>query len=84
LQIAASRFCGKESRGKSLIGSSERRSTGSPALQSFITLTVCLFTTWYIAFSARKDPSRGPSFLFALRLIAGAERGQMVEGQIGP
>jgi hypothetical protein len=43
-----------------------------PALQSFITLAVCLFTTWYLMSSARKDPSRGPSFLLAILLIAGA------------
>ncbi|HEY7230180.1 MAG TPA: hypothetical protein VH558_07400 [Pseudolabrys sp.] len=41
-----------------------------PALQSFITLAVCLVTTWYIMSSAAKGPSRGPSFLFALLLIA--------------
>ena len=43
-----------------------------PVLQSFITLAVCLFTTWYLMASARKDPSRGPSFLLAILLIAGA------------
>ena len=43
-----------------------------PALQSFITLAVCLFTTWYIVSSAGKDPNRGPSFGFVLLLIAGA------------
>ena len=43
-----------------------------PALQSFITLAVILFTTWYLVSSSRKDPSRGPSFLLAILLIAGA------------
>ena len=43
-----------------------------PALQSFITLAVILFTTWYLVSASRKDPSRGPSFLLAILLIAGA------------
>lgn len=43
-----------------------------PVLQSFITLAVCLFTTWYIVSSTRKDPGRGPSFVFTLLVIAGA------------
>jgi hypothetical protein len=43
-----------------------------PALQSFITLAVILFTTWYLVSSSRKDASRGPSFLLAILLIAGA------------
>ena len=43
-----------------------------PVLQSFITLAVCLFTTWYIVSSARQDPGRGPSFWFTLALIVGA------------
>jgi hypothetical protein len=43
-----------------------------PVLQSFITLAVCLVTTWYLMSSARRDPSRGPSFLLAMLLIAGA------------
>jgi hypothetical protein len=43
-----------------------------PALQSFITLAVCLFTTWYLVSSTRKEPGHGPSFLLAILLIAGA------------
>jgi hypothetical protein len=43
-----------------------------PAIQSFITIAVCLLTTWYLVSSTRKDPSRGPSFLLAILLIAGA------------
>lgn len=43
-----------------------------PALQSFITVAVCLLTTWYLASSGRKDQGRGPSFLLAILLIAGA------------
>lgn len=42
-----------------------------PVLQSFITLAVCLLTTWYLMSSARNDKSRGPSFLLAILLIAG-------------
>jgi hypothetical protein len=33
-----------------------------PALQSFITVAVCLLTTWYLASCARNDQGRGPSF----------------------
>jgi hypothetical protein len=43
-----------------------------PALQSFITVAVCLLTTWYLASCARNDLGRGPSFLLAILLIAGA------------
>ncbi|MBV8508828.1 MAG: hypothetical protein JO289_01560 [Xanthobacteraceae bacterium] len=43
-----------------------------PALQSFITVTVCLLTTWYLASSTRKEQNRGPSLLLAAMLIAGA------------
>jgi hypothetical protein len=43
-----------------------------PPLQSFITLAVCLFTTWYLVSSTGKYASRGPSFLLAILLIAGA------------
>ena len=43
-----------------------------PALQSFITVTVCLLTTWYLASSTRKEQSRGPSLLLVAVLIAGA------------
>jgi hypothetical protein len=43
-----------------------------PVLQSFIAVAVCLFTTWYIVSSTRKDPCRGLSFAFTLSLIAGA------------
>jgi hypothetical protein len=43
-----------------------------PVLQSFITLSVCLVTTWYLVSSARKGASCGPSFLVAILLIAGA------------
>jgi len=43
-----------------------------PVLQSFIAVAVCLFTTWYIVSSTRKDPCRGLSFSFTLSLIAGA------------
>jgi len=43
-----------------------------PALQSFITPAVCLFTTWYLVSSTRKEPGHGPSFLLAILLIAGA------------
>jgi hypothetical protein len=43
-----------------------------PALQSFITVAVCLLTTWYLASCARNDQGRGPSFLLAILLIAGA------------
>jgi hypothetical protein len=43
-----------------------------PVLQSFITLAVCLITTWYLMSSTRSDSSRGPSFLVAILLIAGA------------
>jgi hypothetical protein len=43
-----------------------------PVLQSFITLAVCLFTTWYLVSSTRNGPNRGPSFLVAILLIAAA------------
>jgi hypothetical protein len=43
-----------------------------PALQSFITLAVCVFTAWYLVSAARKDPGHGPSFVVRLLLIAGA------------
>jgi hypothetical protein len=43
-----------------------------PVLQSFITVAVCLFTIWYLATSMHKDQGRGPSFLLAILLIAGA------------
>ncbi len=43
-----------------------------PVLQSFITVAVCLFTIWYLASSMHKDQGRGPSFLLAILLIAGA------------
>jgi hypothetical protein len=43
-----------------------------PVLQSFITLAVCLCTTWYLMSSTRIGPSRGPSLLVAILLIAGA------------
>ena len=43
-----------------------------PVLQSFITVAVCLFTTWYLASSMHKDRGRGPSLLLTILLIAGA------------
>jgi hypothetical protein len=43
-----------------------------PALQSFITLAVCVFTAWYLVSAARKEPGHGPSFVVTLLLIAGA------------
>jgi hypothetical protein len=41
-----------------------------PALQAFITVAVCVLTTWYLVSSARNDPGRGPSFIKTMLLIA--------------
>jgi hypothetical protein len=41
-----------------------------PALQAFITVAVCVLTTWYLVSPARNDPGRGPSFIKTMLLIA--------------
>jgi hypothetical protein len=42
-----------------------------PLIQSFIPVAVCLFTTWYLAFSISGAPRRGLSFTGTLLVIAG-------------